>query len=907
MRIDRSSAFRRARLGLTLGTLTVLVVVSAASAFTRPGTTERISRTYDGSVADGSSTDPKLSADGRVVVFTSTASKIVPGDVNNQGDVFVHDRATGETTFAAASADGTPPRFRTLEGTVSADGRFVVFYSLGRQRPEDPGTGLVYLKDLRTGELELISVADDESPPDGPSFLSNTMNIISDDNRYVIFMSRATNLVPGFTPTITGYHIYVRDRVEGRTELVSIGADGEPSTENNQTPAISGDGSVVAWETRAPLTPDETGGAMSVYARDLEAETTELISVTYDGQSANANSWRPRLSADGRFVTFETAAWNLVPRDIVSCCHSDVFVRDRLTDRTEKISLTSAGELANGNGYRASMSADGRYVAFWSDGPNMVPEGKPAMPDVYVRDVVTGRTELVSIAADGGFGNNSSQVPGISADGQVVAWFGWASNLTNDHDGTAFQHVHLRERGPTLGPYGVDVSLQEGSVEVSGAAAFAGDVVSEAADPIDDAGPLAFDLGTDLTAASVSWRPEDRDLLLRWRVTNIPFVADAPDVTYGLSFTAGERRYEVRAQGRELPNTSVNGIFVLYECLPVCVPLSDLRGGYGTAGAEVHAAVPMDLLDNAASIGHVDVYTAPAQGNAAAAVTYDTMALPDTELPSPVVRVGIAEPGAQPADAETVPLADGRFSTALDVSDLSSGQYDVVVTACLDECASDRYPLRIGPDTDPTTTPTSDRTEDPVPDVSTIAFTDRSAAAGQYSDATSFEAALADSAGDPIAGAEVSFELTGAESTRTFTTTTDGDGVAAVAPTLEEKPGPHQLTVRFPGDDSHEASSDTTAFVVEKEDTNLVLSVAGNGNNRTVEARLSDGDTPSGGIAARSITFYADGDLIGSSSTNGDGVASLKPPPRYRGGKHDFEARFESDDFYRASVDRTET
>lgn len=784
---QRKAARRRTAFVVALVVVTTIAVVSAALAFTRPGTTERISRSFDGGAVDGSSRHPKLSADGRIVVFASDASNLVPGDTNNQEDVFVYDRATGETTFAAAAPDGTPPRFRTLEGTVSADGSVVAFYSLGRQRPEDPGTGLVYLKDLETGELELISIADDESPPDGPSFMSNTMNVISADNRYVVFMSRATNLVPGFTPTITGYHIYVRDRVAGRTELVSLDSEGQPSTDNNQTPAISADGQVVAWETRAQLTPQDNLGAMAVYARDLETETTELISVTYDGQSANDNTWRPRLSSDGRFVTFESTAWNLVPRDIVSCCHSDIFVRDRLAGRTEKLSVTSAGEIGNGSGNRASMTADGRYVAFWSDAPNMVPEGKPAIGDVYVHDLVTGRTELVSIAADGGFGDNTSQVPGISADGTTVAWFGWATNLTDDHDGTSFQHVHLRERGPALGSYDVDVDVADGAIGVSGAAGFAGDVVTEASDPAGDAGSLAHGLGADLTAASLAWRPEDRDLLARWVVTNIPFVADTPDLTYGMSFDAAGTRYEIRAQGREVPNTSINGIFGLYECEPVCVPVAELRGGYGTVGAEVQVAVPVELVGAPERIEGVAAYTASAQGNTAAVAPHDTVELPDAELPAPVVRIGIVAEGAEPHDSP-VALTDGRFSTSIDTSDLPPGNYDIVISSCLSGCVTDRYPVTVG---------------DLVEKVATAL----ELAVEGHGDGMTLTARLTRvDTQTPISERTIHFY---SDTQFIGSAQTDSDGVATVALAPGHRGASRTYEAIFAGDDVHGASSDT--------------------------------------------------------------------------------------------------
>lgn len=211
-----------------------------------------------------------------------------------------------------------------------------------------------------------------------------------------------------------------------------------------------------------------------------------------------------------------------------------------------------------------------------------------------------------------------------------------------------------------------------------------------------------------------------------------------------------------------------------------------------------------------------------------------------------------------------------------------------------------------------TATPSSSGSASPSPTESPtgpteVSFTDSNSTAGQFSDKSTFEAKLIDSDGEPINGAQVVFELTGAESSRSFTATTNGNGFASVIPTLEERPGPYQLTVRFAGDDNYDASSDMTSFVVEKEDSVLEFTVEGNGKNRTLMVRLADADTPDYGVADRTIDFYGDGDYLGSATTDEDGVAILKAPPGYRGGKHEFRARFAGDDYYLASFNGERT
>jgi hypothetical protein len=120
-------------------------------------------------------------------------------------------------------------------------------------------------------------------------------------------------------------------------------------------------------------------------------------------------------------------------------------------------------------------------------------------------------------------------------------------------------------------------------------------------------------------------------------------------------------------------------------------------------------------------------------------------------------------------------------------------------------------------------------------------------------------------------------------------------------PTLEERPGSYRLTVSFAGDDGHAEDAATTSFVVEKEDTDLTLTVEGDGEGRKVRARLSDLDTPSAGIVGRTIKLYSDSELIGSSKTDGDGVATFALPPGHRGANRTYKVIFEGDDYYLGS------
>jgi Tol biopolymer transport system component len=273
------------------------------------------------------------------------------------------------------------------------------------------------------GSTERINVSSSGAQANNISYLP----AISGDGRFVAFTSDASNLVPGDTNGLLD--VFVRDRLKGNTERVSVsssGAQGGPGSYNgNYNAAISGNGRFVAFGSDIPdLVPGNTGGEGIVYLHDRRTGRTERVDVGPRGRPANGESFADSLSADGRFVAFYSSATNLVDG-----ASGGVFIRDRLRGRTELVPV------GDGDG-EAALSADGRYVAFTSY-TNLVPGDTNSAGDIFVRDRRLGTTERVSVSSSGVQGNSDSSSPSISADGHVVAFESCASNLvphdTNGH------------------------------------------------------------------------------------------------------------------------------------------------------------------------------------------------------------------------------------------------------------------------------------------------------------------------------------------------------------------------------------------------------------------------------------------------------------------------------------------
>ena len=266
--------------------------------------------------------------------------------------------------------------------------------------------------------------------------------VISASGRYVAFMSYASNLVAG--DRNGKLDVFVRDRFSATTERVSVGTGGVEGNGESFGPDISEDGRFVAFSSSASnLVPGDTTPYGDVFVRDRQTGTTERVSVGPGGVPSNGNSFEPAISADGRFVAFGSDASNLVAGDTNN--HIDIFVRDRQTGSTVRASVRTGGAQGNDWSLPATISADGRFVAFRSEASNLVAGDTNLAADVFVRDLKDGVTERVSVSTAGVQSELNCFDPAISADGRFVAFHSGASNLVA-HDTNENSDVFVRDR-----------------------------------------------------------------------------------------------------------------------------------------------------------------------------------------------------------------------------------------------------------------------------------------------------------------------------------------------------------------------------------------------------------------------------------------------------------------------------
>lgn len=376
------------------------------------GTTTRVSVTTAGVAGNGDSDFPDISADGRYVAFRSSATNLDPDEANNSQDVFVHDRLLGTTTLASRFSNGGGAPFGISSyPSISADGRYVAFESTATLDPADNnGKTDIYLHDLALGLTERASVNNVAYPNDDLSGSSFGASV-SGDGRFVAFASDAANAVAG--DTNNRRDVFVRDRLVGGTSRVSVATGGAQAGDSSDNPCISPDGTWVAFDSLASnLVAGDTNGQRDVFLHNRLTGETTRVSVDSAGVQANFPSSQAAVSDDGRFVTFKSDASNLVPGDTNG--GSDVFRHDRLTGQTVRISVPTGGAQADEASGEPAISADGALVAFDSTAADLVPGDTNDRRDVFVHDGAGCVAGGAWIGYGAGLAGTGGHVPALS-------------------------------------------------------------------------------------------------------------------------------------------------------------------------------------------------------------------------------------------------------------------------------------------------------------------------------------------------------------------------------------------------------------------------------------------------------------------------------------------------------------
>jgi Tol biopolymer transport system component len=370
-----------------------------------------------------------VSGDGRYVALASQA-RLVPADTNGHADIYVLDRVSGIVTLESMMADGRALTGDSAYPRLSGDGRCLVFQTtVTIGDTARPDTDIV-LRDRMRDTATLVG----RDTPHGAPMLSRYPSI-SDDCRFVVFASAATDFVPGRDENGSQEDVYTFEVLTRAMRRLSVNGSGvQPSRGASFAPRISGNGRYVTFTSTADLDArfvQEGSGKTSlesqVYVRDTELGTTTRVSTGPGLTPLDGASYDAAISRDGRYVAFVSQATNLARGDRNRS--ADVFLRDLHARTTTVVSRRAEGGTANGPSGSPAISAEGRFIAFQSEASDLVCTRRcPAsledvnlLPDVFLYDRVADRMTWISVLPSGGWAEESSG-PEMDATGTIVTF-----------------------------------------------------------------------------------------------------------------------------------------------------------------------------------------------------------------------------------------------------------------------------------------------------------------------------------------------------------------------------------------------------------------------------------------------------------------------------------------------------
>jgi hypothetical protein len=349
----------------------------------KSGNTSRISRRSNGAEANGSSSSPFISDSGRFVAFVSSASNLIGLDGNGTSDVFVHDRKTKKTQRVSTRSNGAEANGGSLAQGISADGRYVLFYSSATNLVSGDSNGVtdIFVKDRKTGKTTRVSRRSNGAQGNAGSLFS----AISPNARYVAFMSDATNLVPNDSNGVGD--IFVHDRKSKKTVRASVASNGTQSNSSSYWPSMANNGTVAFPSLASNLVNNDSNALWDVFIRNIKSKQTRRVSVSGAAAQSNGHSGisfgPPQISANGKRIAFESSGTNLVAGD--TNLLGDVFMHNRDNQTTRRVSVRFDGTQGNGTALISDITSSGRFVSFLSNATNLVGGDSNGVYDAFVR------------------------------------------------------------------------------------------------------------------------------------------------------------------------------------------------------------------------------------------------------------------------------------------------------------------------------------------------------------------------------------------------------------------------------------------------------------------------------------------------------------------------------------------
>lgn len=421
-------------------------------------TTTLVSVRPDGQPAEAGHDYPSISGDGRCVAWMSWSPDIVAGANNGLAQFYRRDLQTSTTTRVSVSSAGVQQNdtpYYFFWPAISYDGARVAFSSMATNLVPDSANWI----DVFMRDVSAGTTQRISNNSAGVQANRDSDSpVISGSGRYVAFTSRSFNLAPGTQDN--RLNVYLRDTLTNTTVRASVADSGAQPNDDCDTPAVNYDGSLVAWCSAATnLVTGHTDSIIDVFMRNMLTGRTTCISVDPSGKSGTSTSSQPVFAKGGRYLAFASAAPNLMPGGAYA--GFQVLRYDLIDHTMGLVSVSGTGAPADYGAMEPAISDDGRYVAFTSSATNLVPNDTNSAEDYFVRDTVAGTSTRVSVGADGSQANNGIWRASMSGDGQHFVFASESTNLVPG--GTTGRHIFLRAPAVAV-PFAVSEAVKASSI-----------------------------------------------------------------------------------------------------------------------------------------------------------------------------------------------------------------------------------------------------------------------------------------------------------------------------------------------------------------------------------------------------------------------------------------------------------
>jgi len=377
-----------------------------------------------------------ISDDGLYVAFESLSTSwgfddSAPDcDNDNCMDIFVRDRQNGQLEKISVDyVSGETGNGDSSGPSLSNDGRYVIFSSRASNLAGEADVGNfqdVFLHDRQEGDTRFASLSYQGKQINGDS----VDGIITSDGRYIVFVSNGTNVKPG--ETNEWYDVYRRSLTSGEVDRISVGMNGEASNEESRAPAVSYDGRYIAFQSMASnLVPNDENGRLDIFLYDANTQVMTRVSQNSEGEGGDGNSRRPQISPTGEFVVFQSGAANLVAGDTNNV--DDIFLYQVANSELRRVNLTRSNEQADAKSSSPFICQNGRFISFASES-QLIPLDENGVSDIFFYDTLDDEIQAVSVNAQGYWGNENSNRPPISRDCHWVTFASNADNLVEGDD-----------------------------------------------------------------------------------------------------------------------------------------------------------------------------------------------------------------------------------------------------------------------------------------------------------------------------------------------------------------------------------------------------------------------------------------------------------------------------------------